>query len=142
MANVGAFCMAGVPILGLPNTITVRGRISSPNFDAAAAWSNSVKTTHPLAVTAASKRLIVSWTEYLLGLVIRPDSAGNDIFGTDTSKMARPRPKRPFRRVMEAPPIVDWTEGYMLSKGRLIRSLDPPAAAPNAGSSGLAPWRS
>src|SRR5215813_3111455 len=105
MANVGAFCMAGVPILGLPNTITVRGRISSPNFDAAAAWSNSVKTTHPFAVTAASKRLIVSWTEYLLGLVIRPDSAGNDIFGTDTSKMARPRPKRPFRRVMEAPPI-------------------------------------
>ena len=37
IANSGVLTMAGVPSSGLPNTMTVRGRMSRPNFLAAAA---------------------------------------------------------------------------------------------------------
>src|SRR5215469_11930786 len=78
--------------------MTVRGRMSSPNFLAASAWSISVKTMNPaasLCFTAVSNRTTVSFTEYLLGFVIRPSSAAYVVIAVThmTSETASPTNK-------------------------------------------------
>lgn len=76
MATVGCLIKTGVPIFGLPNTITVAGGIFSPNSFAAAAWSSLVKSLSPFSLTAFSNFSIVCLTECLLFTVIRPFASG------------------------------------------------------------------
>jgi hypothetical protein len=65
-----------VPALGLPNMMTVRGRMSSPAFFGGTIDpAKNDPASSACALIAASKLSIVSSTECLLGFVTSPSSA-------------------------------------------------------------------
>jgi hypothetical protein len=70
-----------------------------------------VKMMYPFAWIAVSNRLIVSGTEYLLGLVFSPESAANPTCGNDTKQMARLTPRILFHPGMETS---SWNRNFIL----------------------------